>query len=209
MKNHIEKLIKLVEKNDIKVPFILGIDGLSGAGKSTFAMRLKNELLNRGNKVFLIHIDDHIVQRKERYATGYEEWYEYYFLQWDVEKLKEILFMSLKEKKTSLNLPFYDKNHDSILNKEISISNYNVIIIEGVFLQRTEWRPYFDYVIYLNCEKEIRYARVRNRDTYLGNEDEIIEKYKRRYWKGEEYYLKNEDPISKANLIKDVNPDSI
>jgi len=204
MNSHIEKIIKLLKTHDKNEPFILGIDGLSGAGKSTFANNLKNELSKKGIEGLLIQIDDHIVQRSKRYDTGYEEWYEYYFLQWDIEKLAEKLFLCLKENEHSINLPFYDKTHDQIQNRVLSLSNYNLIIIEGVFLQRTEWRQFFDYLIYLNCNKETRYDRVRKRDTYLGNETEIIKKYKRRYWKGEEYYLKNENPISKANLVIDV-----
>ncbi|MBP0726601.1 AAA family ATPase [Bacillus sp. RG28] len=205
MNSHIEKILKLLKTHDKNEPFILGIDGLSGAGKSTFALSLKSELSLNGIEGLLIHIDDHIVQRSKRYATSYEEWYEYYFLQWDIEKLTEKLFLSIKEKVTSINLPFYDKTHDRIQHKILPICNYNLILIEGVFLQRTEWRQYFDYVIYLNCDKETRYDRVRKRDSYLGVEMDIIEKYKRRYWKGEEYYLKNENPISKANLVIDVN----
>jgi uridine kinase len=207
MKRQIEKISNFLTTQDKNEPIILGIDGLSGAGKSTFANRLKNDLSKKGIEALTIHIDDHIAQRSKRYDTGYDEWYEYYFLQWDIEKLTEKLFLSIKEKETTINLPYYDKTHDRIQHRILPLSNYNLIIIEGVFLQRTEWRPFFDYVIYLNCDKETRYARVRKRDTYLGDETEIIEKYKRRYWKGEEYYLKNENPISKANIVIDVDQD--
>ena len=49
-------------------PFIVALDGLSGSGKTTLARVLKDELEN----VMLIHIDDHITERKRRYHTGQE-----------------------------------------------------------------------------------------------------------------------------------------
>ena len=46
----------------------------------------------------IFHIDDHIVERNKRYHTGYEEWYEYYYLQWDIAYLQKKFFKSYKLK---------------------------------------------------------------------------------------------------------------
>lgn len=72
-------------------PFIVAIDGLGGAGKSTIAHHLVEELQSICT-VTLIHIDNHIVERCKRYDTGHEEWFEYYYLQWDIESLKKIIY---------------------------------------------------------------------------------------------------------------------
>ena len=34
-----------------------------------------------------------------------------------------------------------------------------VIVIEGVFLQRKEWRDFFHYMVYLDCPRETRFLR--------------------------------------------------
>ena len=83
-------------------PFILAIDGLSGAGKTTLVHQLKNVLDN----VVIIHIDDHIVEKAKRYNTGHDEWFEYYQLQWDTNYLKEHLYDKLYQNKKYLSLPF-------------------------------------------------------------------------------------------------------
>lgn len=57
-------------------PFIVAVDGLGGAGKTTLVQQLKHDL----NGIVTIHIDDHIVERKKRYHTGHDEWFEYYQL---------------------------------------------------------------------------------------------------------------------------------
>ena len=42
-------------------PFVVAIDGLSGAGKTTFVSHLSNE-----PSVYVLHIDDYIVERDRR-----------------------------------------------------------------------------------------------------------------------------------------------
>ncbi|WDH76458.1 hypothetical protein PTI97_02750 [Exiguobacterium marinum] len=90
---------------------------------------------------------------------------------------------------------------DVIAEEKIDVSSAYTVVIEGIFLQRPEWRPYFDYVIYLDCPREVRYERVLNRDTYLGDPAKRLAKYKRRYWPGEDLYLQQIDPKRGADIV--------
>jgi uridine kinase len=181
-------------------PYIVALDGLSGAGKTTLVTNLESELKNICN-VVVIHIDDHIVERNQRYNTGYDEWYEYYYLQWDVEMLREELFNKLHSNNPKLTLPFYEKSIDNIINKTISIEQDSIILIEGIFLQRKEWKAYYDFTVFIDCPREIRYERVLRRDTYIGDQQARLDKYKRRYWPGEDHYLETEKPIKNADKV--------
>ena len=182
-------------------PFIVALDGLSGAGKTTLVHKLERELSARGCKVVIFHIDDHIVEREKRYNTGHEEWYEFYSLQWDVEWLRVKLFESLHNNVGEITLPYYDKTSNSYSTKKTVIETDSIVLIEGIFLQRKEWRKYFDFVVYLDCTREKRYERLLSRDTYIGDKQAILGKYNRRYWPGEDYYLKVENPLDNADMI--------
>ncbi|WP_238473785.1 hypothetical protein [Paenisporosarcina cavernae] len=72
--------------------FIVGIDGMSRSGKSTLAEKIKYSLEEQSIPAILLHIDDHIVKREQRYETGKPEWQEYYKFQWNVDKLVHSLF---------------------------------------------------------------------------------------------------------------------
>lgn len=178
-------------------PFIVAIDGLSGAGKTT----LIDQLRGTSPKEVMLHIDDFIVERHRRYETGQSEAMEYYALQWDVDLLVQTLFEPLRQGETTLTLPYYARDRDEIVMRTIEIAPNALVLIEGIFLLRDEWRPYFDYVVYLDCPREVRYERVLNRDTYIGDLSERIAKYERRYWPGEVHYLKTVNPKAKANHI--------
>ncbi|WP_391205262.1 kinase [Psychrobacillus sp. L4] len=196
--NVIEEIKKL-EKIDR--PYIIGMDGLSGSGKTTLSEKIKEELMNEGFQVIVIHIDHLIVERERRYNTGHPEWYEYYALQWDVQCIKENLFEAVHQKSNHLHLPFYDFDKDQSYSKSINIGQCSIILIEGIFLQRKEWKSFFDYMIYLDCPRDIRNARVLQRDAYIGDMNERLKKYEQRYWKGEEYYLLEVDPLKKSDII--------
>jgi uridine kinase len=184
---------KILHENECKL-IVIGVDGLSRSGKTTYVNKLEKFLEENHIDHICLHLDDFIETRSKRYHTGYEEWEEYYFLQWNVEKLSEDLFASLKSS-TLLNLHFYNDEKDVQIPKDVIIPSSGCILIEGVFLQREEWRGYFDSVIYLNCDRETRFKR----------ESELIqthlEKFEKRYWKAEDYYLLNIKPEENADYI--------
>lgn len=174
--------------------FVIGIDGLSRSGKTTFTRQFKDVLQEKNVSVCIFHIDDYIVERNRRYKTDNEEWIEYYFLQWDVEWLKNNFFKKLKISK-KLHLPIYNNEFDTHKVHSFNIPDTCLIIIEGVFLQRREWKNFYDFVFYIDCQREKRYKR-ESLDTQRN-----IEKFRKRYWKAEEYYIKIEVPMKQADLI--------
>ena len=178
-------------------PFIVAIDGLSGSGKTTMVEQLRD----LANDVMVFHIDDFIVERFKRYGTGESEAMEYYARQWDVDLLVETLFKPLQEGQAKLTLPYYERDRDEVIDRTVEITPNGLVLIEGIFLLRDEWRNYFDYVVYLDCPQEVRYERVLHRDTYIGDLAERLDKYTRRYWPGEAHYLETVNPKGKADHI--------
>ncbi len=189
-----ELLIKY-KKPNLDRPFIVAIDGLSGAGKTTLVQKLQNNL----ERVVILHIDNHIVRREHRYNTGYDEWFEYYQLQWDVTYLKEQLFDKLHQNEQQLQLLFYNSETDTMSENTINILPNSIVIIEGIFLLRDEWKAYYDYIVFVDCSREVRYERVLNRDTYIGDLGHRLKKYQNRYWIAEDYYLRKQQPLKYAH----------
>ena len=191
------QLKEALAKHHENRPFIVALDGLSGAGKTTVADRLKQDLKNST----VIHIDDHIVEKAKRYNTGNEEWFEYYQLQWDTADLKERLFEQLLSGGRKLILPYYNQQEDAVSYQELEVPADSAAIIEGIFLLREEWQPYYDFTIFFDCPREIRYERVLQRDAYIGNMEARIKKYQNRYWPAEEYYLDKQKPMRHVQFI--------
>jgi len=193
-KSLLTKLIASIPKPANGERLIIGIDGLSRSGKTTFVHKIETYLLEEKIPVHIFHIDDYIVEKKRRYHTGHEEWHEYYHLQWDVDWIKENLLKQLKESK-ELRLLTYEPDQDMQIEKMVSIPDTCLILLEGVFLQRMEWRSFFDFMIYLDCSREKRFAR-ESLET-----QQKLDKFKNRYWKAEDYYLDSLKPQEQADFV--------
>lgn len=190
-----------LQKNKPNKTFLLGIDGLSGSGKTTLTAQLQKACYYKNIPVIVIHLDDHIVPREQRYGTGQEEWIEYYYLQWDRPRWRELLQYFRKPLDQSIQLEYYQKELDQYDVRSVQLTSQTFIIIEGVFLQREEWRSFFDFVIYLDVPRDVRDKRVLKRDAYIGSMEERLAKYQRRYWPAEDYYLENVQPKKFADLV--------
>ncbi|MCR8848184.1 kinase [Rossellomorea sp. SC111] len=187
----ISELISLVKSQN---RYILGIDGLSRSGKTTLVKQLQETLDNEEIEYYFFHIDDHIVEREGRYNTGFEEWYEYFQLQWDVDWLKRNFFEKLIDC-DQINLPYYHSDTDTQEIRTVTLPKTGLIVIEGVFLQRKEWQGFFDKVLFLDCSQERRF--MRETKTTKRNR----EKFERRYWKAEEYYINTFKPLDSADIV--------
>lgn len=194
MEDKIAILFKKIPKAEQGQKVVLGIDGLSRSGKTTIVRNIEQHIQEKNILACVLHIDDYIVERERRYNTGNEEWYEYYNLQWDVEWLKENLFKKLKET-NELQVLTYDNSSDSQQLHKIIIPDTCLVIIEGVFLQRKEWRDYFDFMIFLDCPREERF----NRESVETQNN--FGKFEKRYWKAEDYYMETVTPIEQADLV--------
>lgn len=189
----VNAVVKVIAENTSN-RFVVGVDGLSRSGKTTLVKKLEDDLKKEGIPFHIFHIDDHIVERNKRYNTAHEEWYEYYKLQWDVEWLQQNFFNKLRLE-NQFSLPFYDHKTDSCKIREIIVPGFCIIVIEGVFLQRKEWREFFDYMVYLDCPREQRFLR-ESEETQKN-----LSKFENRYWKAEDFYLKMECPKQRADLV--------
>ena len=198
IKEIIEPLMQLLADKDI---VILGIDGLGGAGKSTISESVAQELENKGICPVLLHIDDFIHTKQIRYNDAYEQWQCYYDLQWRYDHFIETLNKLRSAPQQSVQIELYDKDDDCYFSKEHTVSGKTVVIVEGIFLQRKELAGQFDYMVYIDIPEQVRLERVLKRDTYIGNEQQIIDKYEIRYFPAERRYFSEYSPDKSADYV--------
>lgn len=87
------------------------------------------------------------------------------------------------------------------MGSDFPIHNNTIVMVEGIFLQKKEYNIIFDYMIYIDIPEKVRLERVLKRDTYIGDEEQIIAKYENRYFPAEHKYIEEYQPKNNADFI--------
>ncbi|MCH5349064.1 MAG: uridine kinase [Oscillospiraceae bacterium] len=198
MKDICSSILKLISNTGIAV---VGIDGLGGAGKSTVSEKICSEIEQNNVHTILLHIDDFINVKAVRYNSAYPEWQCYYDLQWRYDYFNKIINQFENKINNSIEIELYDKDNDCYFTKKYDVIEKTVIVVEGIFLQRKELQGNFDYMIYIDVPEDVRMTRVLKRDTYIGNEQQIIDKYENRYFPAERKYFNEYHPERSADFV--------
>ncbi len=188
-------------------PFLIAIDGVDCAGKTTFAKKLSDFLQLSGYHVILACVDCFHNPREIRYRNGSTP-ESYYHDSFDYNALKHVLLDPLR-----LAGSRYYKTavFDHLTDREVyqewqTAPDDAILVFEGVFLHRQELCEYWDYSIFLEVPQETAIQRARERDCHLyGSPEEVERQYREKYIPGQQIYIKSAHPKYHANLVIEID----
>lgn len=208
-----EKLIEYIsdkliqQKKTIKSRcLIIGIEGQGCSGKSLFSEELKSGITDKGCKAFIVSIDDFCNKRAIRYSNEFPPPEQHYFRNFNYEYFENCI---LKQAKYSGKLII----NENVLNVatdgfdkqlEMKVDEESILIIEGVFLYRNEFKKYYDYSILLQIQPNEQLRRASKRDlSKNGSIEVLMDKYTNRYIPAYYLYGKLNFPLDYVDLIID------
>lgn len=184
------------------MPFLLGIGGDSGSGKSTFASAIKTVFGE--NLVTIINGDD-----MHRWERGHNAWKEFTHLNPKANQLHNEIMMleNLKQQKAIFRKKY---NHDTgKFDKEELFIPKNIIVYEGLHpFYLSKQREAFDLKIFIEPNEDLRKKWKIQRDTSIRgkSEPEVIKQISDRTNDSESYIKiqsKKADILLKPFLDKD------
>ncbi len=201
----VEKLIaqKLVIKDRC---LIVGIDGQGCSGKSTLSQNIKNSLVKSGIKAEVVSIDDFCNKRAIRYSSELPCWEQHYYNNFDYMKFERDI---LKEARITGKIEFIDFVLDTIEDEytkklDVSLDSEGILIVEGIFIFKNEFKKYYDYSIMLVVEIDEQLRRASERDIFKNvNLKMLLNKYNDRYIPAYKLYENIDMPYSFVDLIVD------
>ncbi|MCZ6681510.1 MAG: AAA family ATPase [Candidatus Poribacteria bacterium] len=170
-----------------KRPYLVGIDGRSGAGKSILSHRLHEQLTD----AVVVHKDDfyRVMDEAVRATFSAEQGYYRYF---DWQRLEQQVLLPLTAQQTA-RYQRYDWVKEE-LAETIEVSSTNIIIVEGVYSTRPELTHYYDLCIWVETSETERFRRQIARGE---NTSEWIQ-----HWAAAEiFYVANFRPSRSAHMI--------
>jgi len=150
-----EVAVKIKKKHFKNKPVIVAIDGFGGAGKSTLAKDLKNEL----QSATVVEVDDFFLFGMKSDANKSN---------FDRARLEEQVLKPLKQGKPASYQKSIDVNNP--LSEYFDVPQVNYIILEGVSSFHPDISKYIDYRIWLDVSAGEAKDRMMKRDKKFGKE---------------------------------------
>jgi uridine kinase len=166
-------------------PTLVAIDGRSAAGKTTLADDLAGLLRTKGHVALRSSIDDfHPAGHKFRSRTRPYTPATYYAEGFDYAAFQRLVLDPLQDGgDRRCRFALWDSFRDVPLPElwtEVPLDG--IVVIDGVFLFRPEFRRYWHYSIWLHIDWETMIARAKERDiAWAASVDAVINSY-RTFW---------------------------
>jgi uridine kinase len=185
---------------------IVAVDGLDGAGKTTFADGLAEVFAEDGAEVFRASIDGFHRPRAERYARGRRDPEGFYRDSYDYATFRRVLIDPFRDGSqtaatTGFQLSAFDVARDAPVESQwVTAPLDAVLVVDGIFLHRPELRDLWDWSIWLDVPDSVAYARMALRD---GSDPDPVAPSNARYHEGQAIYLREARPELAASAVVD------
>ena len=177
----------------------VGIDGVDGAGKTTFADALAASL---GRPCVRVSIDDFHHVAAVRHARGRQSPSGFWADSFDHPRLRREVLEPLGPGGTRCYRPRgHDLMTDTVLDVPAQVAAPEaVLLLDGIFLQRPELAGCFELVVFLDVPFAETCARMAVRD---GSDPDSASPSMRRYVEAQRRYLAAHDPRGRADVLID------
>jgi len=190
---------RIVAQGPDRAPLV-AVDGVDGAGKTTFADGLAAFLDRAGRATVRISIDGFHRPRADRYRRGRDSAEGFYRDSFDVEALRAAVVDPLGPGGDGFITPaVFDHRTDTAVVPE-RIAAGDAVVVDGVFLQSAALDGAWDLVVFLDMPFEETFARMAVRDGCPADPDDPANS---RYRDGQLLYLAERDPARRADIVVD------
>jgi uridine kinase len=170
---------------------IVAVDGIDGAGKTTFADLLAPTL---DRPAVRASVDDFHRPRAERHRRGRDSPEGFYADSFDLAALTDLLLEPFAAGGPFRRRAFDHRADTRVLGADEHAPADAVLVLDGLFLHRPELRDRWDLSILVDTPPAVAAEWLRARDGAAPSE---------RYTRGQELYFADCDPRSRATLVLD------
>ncbi len=186
----------------------VAVDGVDGAGKTTFADELAASLSNLGRDIIRASVDGFHQPRAVRYRMGRDSPEGFYRDSYDYAGLRRALLNPLgPDGSLRYRTAMFDVETDQPVSEpELTVQPGSILIVDGLFLHHPEVRGVWDDSVFLRVDFAVSVPRGAARGPGFGSPDPQAQS-NRRYIGGNRLYFREAQPENWAGVVVVDNND--
>jgi uridine kinase len=202
------KLTNIIQAVKLPHPLRIGVDGIDASGKSALSDELAELLRAQGRTVIQASIDSFHHPGSIRRQRGADSPQGYFLDAYNYPAVLAALLEPLGPGgNRCYHTTMFDFHSDQpLLTPERLASENDILLFDGVFLMRPELASVWDMTIFVQVAFETALQRAMQRDIPLfGSAQIVMERYQKRYFPAQQYYLQTCHPAEQADIVIDNN----
>lgn len=184
---------------------LVGVSGIDGCGKGYLAAQLEAHLALHAVTSAILNVDGWLNLPEKRFdqRAPAENFYENAIR---FEEFFTQLVIPLRDRR-SLHLvaDFVEETASQYRKHAYDFWDVSVVLVEGIFLFKPQYRKYFDLAIWVDCSFPTALARAINRAQEGLSAVNTIAAYETIYFPAQRIHLSQDHPRETADLIFENN----
>ena len=201
----IDELTKQILRRRATVPetrcLLVGVSGIDGCGKGYVARQLEARLALYGVIPAIVNVDGWLNLPERRFDQSYpaENFYEN-AIRFD-QFFTQLVIPLRDRRNVHLVADFTEETASQYREHTYDFKDVSVILVEGIFLFKREYRTHFDLAIWVDCSFPTALARAIDRAQEGLSAAKTIAAYETIYFPAQRIHLNHDNPRENADLV--------
>lgn len=201
----IDEVVRNILERRANIPdtrsLLVGVSGIDGCGKGYLAAQLQAHLALHGVIPAILNVDGWLNLPPKRFdqSAPAENFYENAIR---FDQFFTQLILPLRDRRSiHLVADFVEETASDYRKHNYDYEDVAVVLVEGIFLFKPQYRKYFDLAIWIDCSFPTALARAINRAQEGLSPANTIAAYDTIYFPAQRIHLAKDKPRENADLI--------
>jgi uridine kinase len=201
----IDEVTRQILRRHATVPdtrcMLVGVSGIDGCGKGYVARQLEARLALHGVTPAILNVDGWLNLPEKRFNPG-DPAGNFYDNAIRLDQFFTQLVIPLRDRRSiRLVADFAEETASQYRKHTYDFKDVSVVLVEGIFLFKREYRTHFDLAIWIDCSFPTALARAIDRAQEGLSAAKTIRAYETIYFPAQRIHLTNDRPRENADLI--------
>ena len=180
---------------------LVGVSGIDGCGKGYLAMQLQAHLALHGMIPTILNVDGWLNLPHKRFDQNAPA-VNFYENAIRLDQFFSQLVLPLRDRRSiHLEADFVEETASEYRKHTYDYRNVSVVLVEGIFLFKPQYRKYFDLAIWIDCSFPTALARAIHRAQEGLSTAKTIAAYDTIYFPAQRIHLAHDKPRENADVI--------